>query len=238
MWKAEKVSPNFANTIQVNAGTLLNSFDVNNPVEFADSAIICATSGDFSFTCQQQTEDFFSDVNNVPDGTKEGMRVTGWDCSLSVTALDITPDTLAMALGAADVSGGTVTPRRQFVNADFKTIYWAGDMIDPEKLFVIKLMNAIGGGISFTSTKNGKGGLSLDLSAHPSIANIEIVPMEFYVLTKVETTYTYTAVTSPTGNPSEQGYYERSGTSPNYVYTLSTDTTVDSGKTYYTRNAA
>lgn len=234
MWSADKVSPDFANTIQVNAGTLLNAFDVSNPVEFDDSAIICATSGDFSFTCQTQTDDFFADVNNVPDGTKEGMRITGHDCSLSVTALDITPEMLAMALGAADVSGGTVTPRRQFVNADFKTVYWAGNMIDPEKLFVIKLMNAIGGGISFTSTKNGKGGLSLELTAHPSIANIEIVPMEFYVLTKVAT-YTYTAVASPTGNPSEQGYYERSGTSPNYVYTLSTDTTVDSGKTYYTR---
>lgn len=237
MWSADKVSPDFANTIQINAGTLLNAFDVSNPVEFDDSAIICATSGDFSFTCQTQTDDFFADVNNVPDGTKEGMRITGHDCSLSVTALDITPEMLAMALGAADVSGGTVTPRRQFVNADFKTVYWAGNMIDPEKLFVIKLENAIGGGISFTSTKNGKGGLSLELTAHPSIANIEIVPMEFYVLTKVAT-YTYAAVTNPTGNPSTQGYYERSGTSPDYVYTLSADTTVDAEKTYYTRSEA
>lgn len=41
----------------------------------------------------------------------------------------------------------------------------------------------------------------------------------------------YTAVSSPSGNPSEQGWYELSGT----TYSLTTDTTVQSGKTYYTR---
>lgn len=44
----------------------------------------------------------------------------------------------------------------------------------------------------------------------------------------------YSSATVPTGgNPKELGLYERSGTSPNYVYTLTTDTTAGSGKTYY-----
>lgn len=34
-------------------------------------------------------------------------------------------------------------------------------------------------------------------------------------------------------SPKEQGWQERTGTSPNYTYTDSTDTTVDTGKTYY-----
>lgn len=40
---------------------------------------------------------------------------------------------------------------------------------------------------------------------------------------------------SPAGteNPYSEGWYERSGTSPDYVYTLTSDTTVDSQKTYY-----
>lgn len=48
------------------------------------------------------------------------------------------------------------------------------------------------------------------------------------------TSDTYEAVT-PVGteNPSEEGWYERSGTEGSYVYTLSTDTTVDNDKTYY-----
>lgn len=46
-------------------------------------------------------------------------------------------------------------------------------------------------------------------------------------------TDSYSAVVSPTGNPHEKGYYERSGEEGSYVYTLSEDTTVDNMKTYY-----
>lgn len=47
----------------------------------------------------------------------------------------------------------------------------------------------------------------------------------------------YDAVTPETGdNPAEKGWYERSGSAGSYVYTLTTDTTVDSQKTYYARS--
>lgn len=47
-----------------------------------------------------------------------------------------------------------------------------------------------------------------------------------------DTTYTYTAVTpAGTENPQELGWYEESSG----TYSLTTDTTVTSGKTYYTR---
>ena len=45
---------------------------------------------------------------------------------------------------------------------------------------------------------------------------------------------TYSSATVPSGgNPKELGLYERSGSSPNYVYTLTTDTTATQDKTYY-----
>lgn len=45
---------------------------------------------------------------------------------------------------------------------------------------------------------------------------------------------TYSTATVPSGgNPKTLGLYERSGSSPNYVYTLTTDTTATQGKTYY-----
>lgn len=47
----------------------------------------------------------------------------------------------------------------------------------------------------------------------------------------------YDSVTPETGdNPKEKGWYERSGSAGSYVYTLTTDTTVDSQKTYYARS--
>lgn len=51
------------------------------------------------------------------------------------------------------------------------------------------------------------------------------------------TDYAYDAVTPETGdNPKAKGWYERSGSAGAYVYTLTTDTTVDSEKTYYERS--
>lgn len=51
-----------------------------------------------------------------------------------------------------------------------------------------------------------------------------------------KTADSYDAASDTTGkNPSAEGWYERSGSSPNYVYTLSTDTTVGA-KTYYIRS--
>jgi len=47
----------------------------------------------------------------------------------------------------------------------------------------------------------------------------------------------YTAVTNTTDrNPNESGWYERSGSAGAYVYTPTTDTTPQVGKTYYTRS--
>jgi hypothetical protein len=47
----------------------------------------------------------------------------------------------------------------------------------------------------------------------------------------------YDSVTPETGdNPAEKGWYERSGSAGDYVYTLTTDTTVTEGKTYYTKS--
>ena len=46
-----------------------------------------------------------------------------------------------------------------------------------------------------------------------------------------EETPTYTAVENPSGNPAEQGWYEKSGD----VYSLTEDTEVVSGKTYYVK---
>lgn len=188
MWRATRISADAAAKMQINAGLLLNKFDVKSPVEPADADIICETRGDFSITCTPTTEDLFADVNNAPTNTKEGKRITGWECSLGVTALSITEENLILALGAADtmVDGG-IRPRRTYKASDFKSLYWIGDMIDENKLFAVVMDDTVStGGLSFTSTNNGKGGLALTLMPHSTITNIEKVPMAFYILEKRE----------------------------------------------------
>lgn len=186
MWTATKLSADAANNVQVQAGLLLNTFDITNPVEPNDSAIICATTGDYNITCQPETRDFFEDVNNAQNNTKEGKQITGWKCGLSVNALEVTEETLKLALGAADVgTDGGIHPRSKYNMSDFKSVYWIGDMVDESKLFVVVMDDTVStGGVSFTSTKNGKGKMALELTPHASFATPTVVPMAFYILEK------------------------------------------------------
>lgn len=186
MWKATKISAEAASKMQINAGLLLNKFDVKSPAEPQDADIICETTGDYSITCTPETSDFFEDVNNAPTNTKEGKRITGWTCGLGITALSVTEETLALALGASvkDSDGG-IRARTQFESTDFKSIYWIGDMIDDDKLFAVVMDDTVStGGLSFTASNNGKGGLALTLTPHTSIETPDKIPMAFYILTK------------------------------------------------------
>ena len=187
MWKATRITADAAQHMQTNAGLLLNTFDVKNPAEPDDEAIVCETTGDFSITCVPEAEDFFADVNNATTNTKEGKRITGWNCGLSITALSISEETLVLSLGAADVdTDGGINPRRQYKMEDFKSLYWIGDMIDEDKLFAVVMDNTVStGGLSFTSTNNGKGKLALTLTPHASLEDQEKIPMAFYILEKV-----------------------------------------------------
>lgn len=185
-WTATKISATAAQNMQTEAGLLLNTFDVSDPDEPTDSEIICATSGDFSISCTPEVEDFFEDVNNAPNNTKEGKRITGWNCELSVECLEFTVETLELALGAADAISTTgVKPRAQYESNDFKTIWWIGDLVDKTKALVVKMGDAVStGGISLSTTKKGKGRLSLTITPHVSLATPDVMPMEFYILEK------------------------------------------------------
>lgn len=187
MWKATKISADAANKMQINAGLLLSKFDVENPVEPNDSDIVCETTGDYSITCVPETQDLFEDVNNAPKNTKEGKQITGWNCGLSITALSITLDMLKLSLGASEeISSNGVRARSTYKLEDFKSLYWIGDMIDDNKLFVVVMDDTVStGGLSFTSTNKGKGGLALELTPHATIEEPEKVPMAFYILEKV-----------------------------------------------------
>lgn len=192
MWKATRITADAAEKMQINAGVLLNEFDIENPVAPADSAIVCETTGDFSITCSPTTEDLFADVNNAPVNTMEGKHITGWTCGLTVTALSVTLETIKLSLGAAEIgAGGGVHPRDDFKLDDFVPLYWIGDMIDDTKLLVVAMDNTVStGGLSISTTNKGKGKLGLTLTPHASLEDQTKIPMAFYVLDKIEDTAT------------------------------------------------
>lgn len=166
--------------LQTDAGVLLRNFNPESPEAPADEDIICATTGGINPSCVPTYSDWGADVDNCPENTKELKHLDGWACGLSFTALGTSPEVIRLALGAADVEGGKITPRADLKDTDFADLWWVGDRSDGGMVAVC-LKNALStGGFSLQTSKNGKGQISVTLTGHVSINAQKVVPMEFY----------------------------------------------------------
>ncbi len=170
--------------LQVDAGILLSSFNPASP-SVSDANIITATTGGITVTCEPTISDWGADVDNVPDRMKEFSHVDGWNCALGFTAINITEDTLKLAIGACAKSSGAIKPDAPGMvdSTRFRDeIWWVGDLSDGG-FAAVKVKNALStGGLSLKTTKNGKGQLSCTLTGHVSISSQTDMPMEFYVI--------------------------------------------------------
>ena len=172
-------------SLQLDAGVLLTSFDPENPV-IADAAIVCATTGGVTASLSPSYSDFGEDIDNVPANMMELKHLDGWTASISTTSLATSLSAIRLALGAADITAASskITPRRNLdVSKDFESsIWWVGDRADGG-LVAIQLLNALStDGFSLKTSKNGKGQISLTLTGHVSINAQNVVPMVFYSL--------------------------------------------------------
>ncbi len=146
-----KISSTAFEEMQLDAGILLNTFNVASP-NVQDSHIITATTGGINAVCTPTYEDIAEDVDNAPNNMKEYKKLTGWDCRISGTALSTSHEVIKRTLGSADTTNNTT--------------YKAS---------------------TDTAVVSGK---------------------TYYTRSGTAPNYTYTAVATPTGNPSTSSYYE------------------------------
>jgi hypothetical protein len=180
MGKFTKIPSDTFDTLQLDAGVILSNFDPETAAEPADEDIICATTGGISPSCVPTYTDMGEDVDNCPANMMELKKLESWMCKIGFTAIDTSPELIQLALGAADISGNKITPRRSLNITDFKDIWWVGDKANGG-MVAIKLINALStGGLSLRTTKNGKGQISVELTGHVSLANQDVMPMEFW----------------------------------------------------------
>ena len=180
MPKFTRIPQNTFNELAVDAGVLLSKFDPTGKTEVADADIICATTGGINPTCVPTYSDWGEDVDNCPNNMMELKHLDSWECKLAFTSLGVSPEQLHLALGAADIEGAHVTPRRSLKLTDFREIWWVGDKGNGG-FVAVHLINALSSsGFSLQTTKNGKGQLSVELTGHVSIDNQDVMPMEFY----------------------------------------------------------
>ena len=167
--------------LQLEAGVLLTDFDPADP-EVVDSAIVCATTGGINIVATPEYTDLGEDVDNVPPNMKELKSDPKWTCQIATTGLGTSPESIRLALGAADITAasGKIAPRSKLNQSDFADLWWVGDKANGG-FVAAKLINALStGGFSLQSTKDGKGQVSLEFTGHVSLNAQDVMPIEFY----------------------------------------------------------
>ena len=171
--------------LQLEAGVIVSDFNPANPV-LDRSKILFVTTGGINPICKPSFNDYFEDVDNMPNNTKQGKQIDYYECSIATTALDISPEGVKIALGAADIDANDtsrVTPRGYLKLDDFiESLWWVGDKADGG-FAAIQLLNALStDGFSLKTSKKGKGNTALTLMGHYDANNIDVVPMNFYIV--------------------------------------------------------
>ena len=185
MGKYTQIPQDTFDALQLDAGILLYNFDIaeasaGSSAGFTDADFICATTGGITAECSAEYSDLAEDVDNAPNNMKEFVHLDGWTCTLSFTSLTNDVNGLRLSLGAADVDGNKVTPRRDVKQSDFRDVWWVGDKANGGFL-AIHLMNALSSeGFSLKTEKAGKGQVDTTLTGYVSIKQQDVVPMEFY----------------------------------------------------------
>lgn len=66
-----KVTKESLDSIQINAGMILNTFNPSAPKAPAKGEVVCATTGGITANCTPSFEDFGADIDNCPNNTME-----------------------------------------------------------------------------------------------------------------------------------------------------------------------
>jgi len=196
-----KIPKSTFDDLQVEAGILLKNFDPTTGA-FDDDDILTATTGGITVNIKPSFSDFGEDVDNCPNNTKELKRIDEVEVSVATTALNISEDNVLYLLSAADKDAetGKITCRRELVSSDFKDLWYVGDMANGG-FVAVKIINALStDGFSLKTSKKGKGNVSITLTGHYSIENIDEVPVELYLGGEEES---YVALSEDTLNLTE-----------------------------------
>ena len=188
--KYTKIPTDTFKNLQLNAGVLLKSFDVDTQTMAADS-IVGATSGGVSFTAVPSFIDFGEDIDNCPKNMKEMKKLDSWEAKMSGTFASVSKSLAKTLVGAADLSGSKITPRNDLAAADFSDLWWVGDYSEVNEdgtstgkagFIAIHLLNSLStGGFSIQSSDKGKGQFEFEFTGHYSMEDQDKVPFEVYV---------------------------------------------------------
>lgn len=202
--KFTKVPIDLLETLQMNAGVLVDSFV---PATGTLGNILGATTGGLTFATNPNFVDFGEDVDNCPPNTWQMKRITYYDPAISGTFLTTGAASIKRQIGAADIDSQDSThivPRHELKEADFSDVWAVGDFSNVNTgasagFLAIHLMNVLNTtGLQWSSTKDGKGQFSFDFHGHYDYDDVDTVPFEIYIAAGEEETAETTETTETT----------------------------------------
>lgn len=183
-----QVPINTFDTLQVNAGIMVETF---NPATGVAGNIKGATSGGFQFKANPTYDNFFSGLDHVPPGTKQGKRIKYYDPTATCTLRTISPELAAELNGASAAgSGGAshIVPTHTLQLSDFKDFWIIGDYSGQNEgagtagFCAIHVMDALNtAGFQWDTENEGKGQFPCEYHGHYDLNNINKAPFEIYV---------------------------------------------------------
>ena len=172
--------------LQLNAGVLLTTYAKGTDIEEDD--IIGATRGGGSFTAVPTVHQ--AAVDGAPTYTKGLERVDDWVVTLNATMVEVNDDAISRALGVGvvktETGSGTTkdttfTVKRTVNDADYKDLYWVGDLSNGQNV-VIKIKNALNtSGLNLTFSDRGEGTYALALIGHFTVDDLDTAPFELTI---------------------------------------------------------
>lgn len=172
--------------LQLNAGVLLTTYTKGTDIDEND--ILGATRGGGSFTAVPTIHQ--AAVDGAPTYTKGLERVDDWVITLNATMVEVSDEAISRALGVGvtktETGTGTTkdttfTVKRTVNDADYKDLYWVGDLSNGQNV-VIKIKNALNtSGLSLTFSDRGEGTYALALIGHFTVDDLDTAPFEMTI---------------------------------------------------------
>lgn len=177
--------------IQLDAGALYKNYvPASDTPSTATAKLIGATEGGASLSIVPEVRQIAVDGAKGP--TKGFEVIDSWTATLSATMKEVKAETVQLALGAATATTTTspadytkVAPNADYADADYLTnITWIGKIIGSANPVMIVLKNALcTNGFSMQAADKAEGTFDVVLTAHYDVANLDEVPVEFYLPT-------------------------------------------------------
>lgn len=170
----------------LDSGVWYKNYDVSTdtPVS-AKSKIIGATEGGGSFTAKATYRNI--KVDGVHADVKNMTRIDKWDVEMAVNTLEVTPETLAMALGASIINTGdakhTIIKGKMNVDeADYAdNITFIGTISGKSEPIIIQVLNALCvDGLTLDTKDNGEAVVALKFKGHADENTLDVPPYTIY----------------------------------------------------------